>query len=87
MSGGTREWVIALFDLVTYFTDFVADLVTIRLDLVTSWGDLITFGFNLVILSSPKCNNKLLRFLIIRKSNINIFAECACDSTSHSCVW
>ena len=59
---------VMVFDLVTFFLDFV----TFLFDLVT---DLVTFPLDLVTFFSPNRDDKILRLVIIRKRDIDIFVK------------
>ena len=59
---------VMVFDLVTFFLDFL----TFLFDLVT---DLVTFPLDLVIFSSPNRDDKFLCLVIIRKRDIDIFVK------------
>ena len=59
---------VMVFDLVTFFLDFV----TFLFDLVT---DLVTFFLDFVTFFSPNRDDKFLRLVIIRKRDIDIFVK------------
>ena len=58
---------VMVFDLVTYSTDFVTDLVTLNFDLVTFSMDSIT---NLVTFSSPNRDDKFLCLVFSFNSSV-----------------
>ena len=53
----------------------VFDLVTFFLDFVTFLFDLVTFPLDLVTFFSPNRDDKILRLVIIRKRDIDIFVK------------
>ena len=55
---------VMVFDLVTFFLDFVTFLF-----------DLVTFPLDLVTFFSPNRDDKILRLVIIRKRDIDIFVK------------
>ena len=66
---------------------FPLDFVTFFLDLVTFSLDLVTFFLNLVTSSSPNCDDKFLRLVIIHKRDINTFIKSTSDAATHTSVW
>ena len=62
-------------------------MVTFSLDLVTFSLDLVTFFLNLVTSSSPNCDDKFLRLVIIHKRDINIFIKSTSDAATYTSVW
>mgnify|MGYP006912275685 CR=1 FL=1 len=62
-----------VFDLVTFFMDFVTNLVT--------------FNFDLVTFSSPNRDDKFLCLVIIHKRDIDTFVKCTSDAAAHTSVW